>query len=101
MTHQPRYETFEGIPECGSYPHAVGHPADIDLSEVDIRALSPGQWELIKQEVERRACAHRTELMAGLINRMLTWFAELKYHRDPVVQTYAVSHKPHHWLIDR
>ena len=101
MTHEPRYETFVGIPERGSHPRAVGHLADIDLSAVDIRALSPGQWELIKQEVKRRACEHRAELIADLITRMRAWFAELKYHRDPVVQTDAVSHQPHHWLIDR
>jgi hypothetical protein len=101
MTDQPRYKTFVVTRERRSYRHAVGNLADIDLSAVDIRALTPAQWELIKQEVKRRACAERSKLVADLIARLCARLATLRYRRDPVVQSYAVSHEPNHWFSPR
>ena len=101
MNHQPKHKAFVVTTERRSYRHAVGNLADIDLSAVDIRALTPSQWDLIKQEVKRRANAERSKLVADLIARLRARLAKLRYHRDPVVQTYAVSHEPHHWFSPR
>jgi hypothetical protein len=79
MTHQPRHKTLVATTERPSYRHAVANLADIDLSTVNIRALTPAQWDLIKREVKRRASAERSKLVADFIARLRARLATLRY----------------------
>ena len=40
-----------------------------DLSAIDVRTLTPEEWQALKQEVNRRAHAERVQVMRGLV----TW----------------------------
>jgi hypothetical protein len=60
-----------------------------DLSTIDLRTISPEEWQDVKREVVRRARAERARVMRELLRRLACWWQRRKQQRDPVVQTYA------------
>jgi hypothetical protein len=72
--------------------------SECDLSAIDIRTITPEEWEAVKREVLRRAHAERAKVMRDLIKRLRSWWQGRKHRRDAVVQTCTSSHKhPLYW----
>ena len=67
--------------------------SECNLSTIDMRTITPEEWEAVKREALRRAHAERAKAMRYLIKRLWSWWQGRKQRRDPVVQTYASSHK--------
>jgi hypothetical protein len=62
------------------------HLRKLDLSTIDVRTLTPEEWDAVKREAARRAHAERAKLMRGLVKELRSWWQDHKRRRDPVVR---------------
>jgi len=64
----------------------VKHLGRIDLSTIDLRTMTPDEWDAVKREAARRAHAERAKLMRGVVKELRSWWQDHKRWRDPAVQ---------------
>jgi hypothetical protein len=58
---------------------------ELNLSEIDIRSITPEEWEAVQREAVRRAHAERAKLVRDLIKQLRCWWQDRKQRREPVV----------------
>jgi hypothetical protein len=56
---------------------------DVDLSGVDPRTLSPEAWEIVKQEIMRRARAERSAVVGRSLRRAWNWLRPQRSREAP------------------
>lgn len=54
---------------------------ECDLSTIDVRSLSPEEWDAVKREVVRRAHAERASMLRHVIARLHAWWRPHKHYR--------------------
>jgi hypothetical protein len=59
-------------PDVGGNRNMHQHD-EIDLTNLDYRALTPEQWELVKRQAVRRAQAERAQMINEMVRRLIFW----------------------------
>jgi hypothetical protein len=62
-------------------------PGARDLSSIDLRTVTPEQWEAIRSEIARGARAERAEALRALRWRLWRWWQSRRRLRQPAART--------------
>jgi hypothetical protein len=65
--------------------------SECDLSTIDVRGITPKEWEAVKGEVVRRAHAERAKVLRQLAKRLRCWWGIRKERRGRPAQIYISS----------
>jgi hypothetical protein len=59
---------------------------ECDLSKIDLRTITLGQWEAVKREAHRRAHEERAKFVRDLANRLRSLWGRRNQPRDLISQ---------------